>query len=107
MPKGELVKSIWASMATGFAYVLTALVGMVLAAASILWYFVPKREKARRDAEQQEADRRAAAIKAEIQKAHEARAQAVEVKVAEVKDRADAQKAQDSVALANALLKEE
>ena len=102
-----MLKRLGQSILSGLSFVVALIVGIALAAASILWYFVPKRDKARRDAEQQEADRRAAAIKVEIQKAHEARAQAVETKVAEIEKKADAQKTQDSVALANDLLKED
>jgi hypothetical protein len=102
-----MLKRLGESILTGASILIALLVGAALAVLSFLWYFVPKKERQWRAAENAEAARRAAEIKVEIQKAHEARKAETAVKVAEVEKKAEEQKAQDSVALANAMLKDD
>lgn len=92
---------------SGAAFALALLAGILLAALSFFWFSVPKARKDEREKLEKEADARVETVKQEIAKAHEARAAKVDQEIAQVKDRADAQKAQDSVALANDLLKED
>lgn len=97
-----MIRKFVDSTLTAIAYGIATLVGVALAVAAFVWHFIPKRDKERK----QEAARKAAEIKAEIQKAHEARATETKFVITEIEKKADGQRAQDSVALANDLLKE-
>lgn len=101
-----MIRKILDSTLTAIAIAISLVVGVLIAAATFVWHFIPKRDRERRAAEQQEAGRRAEAIKAEIQKAKEQRASDAAKSIAAVEQKAEAAKAQDSVALANDLLKE-
>jgi hypothetical protein len=77
--------------------------GIAVMAVFFLGFFLPRRKKQ----EQQAAQKRADDARAAAAKAQAVRAAKVDQAVAEVKVKADAQKAQDSVALANKLLEED
>lgn len=84
-----------------FLTFLFALVsGVLLAAGVTVWHLIPKWRRE----EQEETDRRVAALKDTIRRANEERAAKVDQQVAVVKDQAEAEKAQDTVDLANSLI---
>jgi hypothetical protein len=92
------------SILTGLSFLIATLVGALFSVFMFVTYFIPKRDKDRRAAEQ--ADRRANEIKEIPKKEHEKRAADAAKSIAAVEQKAEAAKAQDSVALANDLLKE-
>jgi hypothetical protein len=94
------------SILTGLSFLIATLVGALFAVFMFVTYFIPKRDKDRRAAEQKEADRRANEIKEILKKEHEKRAADAAKSIAAVEQKAEAAKAQDSVALANELLAE-
>ena len=101
-----MIRGLWASLKSILALVLAVIMAVLVTAAAFFFKILPDRERQKR-AEDAEARRRADAIKAEIQRANAQRARETEVAVAAIEKKADEQRAQDSVALANDLLKEE
>ena len=100
-----MLKRLGESIIGTLSFVVVFIAGLVLAVLSFLWYFVPKKEREWRAAEDAEASKRAAKIKQTIAAAQENRAAETQVKVAEIEKKADEAKAQDSVDLANEILK--
>ena len=86
-----MIKKFLDGTLTALAYGIATLVGVVLAAATFVWHFIPKRDRERQAREKQAADQKAAAVAPQV---------------AAIQQAADGQRAQDSVALANELLKE-
>ena len=101
-----MASRLWESVKSIAAFAAALVLGVLVTTAAFFFKILPDRERQKR-AEDAEARRRADAIKADIQKAHEQRARETEVAVAAIEKTAEETKAQDSVALANDLLKEE
>lgn len=98
-----MIKQALKSIGESLLFVGCLLIGILLAAASFVWYFIPKWKK------EEEADtaRRFERIKAAVKESHAARATETAVKIAEVEKKADAHKAADTVDLANQFILEE
>jgi hypothetical protein len=101
-----MIRKILDSTLTAIAITISLVVGVLIAAATFVWHFIPKRDRERKAAEQQEADRRAAEIKEILKREHEKRAADAAKSIAAVGKKAEEQKSQDSVAMANKLLEE-
>lgn len=100
-----MIRGLWDSLKSILALVLAVIMAVLVTAAAFFFKILSDRERQKR-AEDAEARRRADAIKAEIAKAKEQRAADTAQKIEEIEQKADEQRAQDSVALANALLAE-
>lgn len=100
-----MLKRLGESILGTISFVLVFIAGLVLAVLSFLWYFVPKKEREWRAAEDAAAAKRVAEIKQTIAAAHEERAVETQAKVAEIEKKAEADQAKDSVDLANEILK--
>lgn len=101
-----MIDRLWDGMKSILAFAVALMLGVLVTAAAFFFKILPDRERKRKLADI-EARMHAEGLRVSIQKAHDARAAATTQKVAEIDKQASAQKAQDSVALANALLKEE
>lgn len=101
-----MIRGLTGALKSILAFIAALVLGVLVTAAAFFFKILPDRERQKR-AEDAEARRRADAIKAEIAKAHEQRSRETEVAVAAIKTKAEETKGQDSVALANDLLKEE
>ena len=97
-----MLKRLGESILGTLSFVFVFIAGLILAVLSFLWYFVPKKEREWRAAEDAEAAKRVAEI---IAKAHEERAVETQAKVTEIEKKAEAAKSADSVDIANELLK--
>lgn len=100
-----MLKRLGESILGTLSFVCVFVLGVILAALSFLWYFVPKKEREWKAAEDAEAAKRVAEIKQTIAAAHEERAVETQAKVAEIEKKAEADQAKDSVDVANELLK--
>ena len=100
-----MLKRLGESILGTLSFVFVFIAGLILAVLSFLWYFVPKKEREWRAAEDAEAAKRVAEIKQTIAKAHEERAVETQAKVTEIEKKAEDQKTRDSVDIANELLK--
>ena len=100
-----MLKRLGESILGTLSFVFVFIAGLILAVLSFLWYFVPKKEREWRAAEDAEAAKRVAEIKQTIAKAHEERAVETQAKVTEIEKKAEADKTRDSVDIANELLK--
>lgn len=87
------------------SFVIVLVLGLILAMLSFFWYFIPKREREWRAIEAEEAAKRVAAIKAALAKAHEARTDETVKAVEVIEKKAEDRKSQDSVDIANEILK--
>lgn len=96
-----MFRRMWSAVSSALAFVLVMIATLGLAALSVVFVFLPKARKEERERLKKEADELAANVKAEVQKAHEARAAEVEVRVETIEKKAEAQKARDSVDVAN------
>jgi biopolymer transport protein ExbB/TolQ len=79
---------------------LATVIGIVVTVAAFLFYFIPKRDWARRD----EAQKKFAETLAEEQRATDARAKTTAAQLAEIEKKADAALRADSVDLANEII---
>lgn len=95
----EAGAAIWNVVTT----VLLVLVGVLLAAAATLWYFVPKWKRE----EDAETKRRVDSLKATLAASHEKRDVEVKAAVAEVEKKAESLKQQDTVDVANQFIIDE
>lgn len=102
-----MLKRTLDKLLSGVAFALAMLAGILLAAFSFFWFLIPKAKKEEREKIDAEANERVETVKREIAKAHAVRAEQVKFVIDGIEKKAEAQKAQDSVALANELLKED
>ena len=100
-----MLKRLGESILGTLSFVFVFIAGLILAVLSFLWYFVPKKEREWRAAEDAEAAKRVTEIKKTIAAAHEERAVETQAKVTEIEKKAEDQKTRDSVDIANELLK--
>lgn len=95
------MKKILSAIGNAIMVAVLVVIGALLAAASFVWYLIPKWQRE----EKAETDKRVAALKASLADAHAKREAAVVAKVAEIEKKADEAKVQDSVDLANEIIK--
>lgn len=102
-----MLKRLGESILSGVSFAIFFVLGLILAALSFLWYFVPKKERQWREDEDAEAARRVAEIKTILSTAREKRETETAVKVTEIERQKEEARSADSVALANAMLKDD
>jgi hypothetical protein len=98
-----MIKTALKSIGESISFVVCLILGILLAAGTFVWYFIPKWKK------EEEADtaRRFEKIRATVKEAHELRATETAQKVSEVEKKASEQKMQDAVELANQFILDE
>ena len=80
-----------------FSFLFALIAGILLAVGVTVWHLIPKWKRE----EQEATDRKVEALKDTLRQAHAERAAKVDQAVAVVKEEAEAQKAGDSVDIAN------
>lgn len=94
------MKKFLKSIAEGVAMAFFLVLGILLAVASFIWYFIPKWKKE----EDRDIEQRVQNMKATLAESHAARDGEVKAAVAEVEKKAESLKAADTVDIANDLI---